>query len=240
MLQLPDVTLVCIDTVCHDLARRAIEDCVRHCNFADVIWFSDRKDGDFRCEPCDVSDLHSEQAFLWGSAWKHVTTSHFLVVQWDSWVIDPEMWRDGYLSYDYVGAPWWHRDRYCVGNGGFSLRSVRLAAHVAANSKRYPLTHPEDVALCRRYRCGLERDGFLWPDFDTALDFSFEWVRKSDTSRHFGFHSLRNWPFVLTRDQLDERLELMNDYAKSGEHFGYLHRNLAVMAEMGREPGYLQ
>jgi len=242
-LQLPDVTLICIDTVCHDLAALAIKDCVRHCDFAEVIAFSDKAiiPADIGCNVvCEVDSLLAQQEFLWTTAWQHVHTSHFLVVHWDSWVIDPEMWRDVFMAFDYIGAPWWHRDRYCVGNGGFSLRSTRLAAHLATNKKRYPITHPEDVALCRRHRFGLEREGFIWADFDTASDFAFEWVRKSDDQRHFGFHSLRNFPFVLTRDQLDERMALMGDYEKKGEHYGYMQRNMRVMAELGREPGYVQ
>ena len=229
MLQLPDVTLICIDTVCHDLARLAIEDCVRHCAFADVITFFD--------EPITSKEEYSR--FLWDDAWKAVKTSHFLVCQWDSWIIDPGMWRDEFLGFDYIGAPWWHQDRYNVGNGGFSLRSTRLAKHVAENAARYPRFDPEDVALCRRHRFGLERDGFRWAPFDTALDFSFECVRKSLDQRHFGFHAFRNWPFVLSRERLDERLALLNDYIMRDNQFGLLMQNLDTLHQMGREVGYI-
>ena len=40
-LQLPDVTLLIMDTKCHELARLAIEDSIRDIDFGDVIIFSD-------------------------------------------------------------------------------------------------------------------------------------------------------------------------------------------------------
>lgn len=230
MLQLPDVTLICIDTVCPELAELAIKDCVRHCDFADVLTFFD--------EP--LSSVQDYSRFLWNEAWRPVKTSHFLICQWDSWVIDPGMWDDGFLAYDYIGAPWWHPDLYNVGNGGFSLRSTRLAKYVSKNADRYPLSDPEDVALCRKHRFGLEREGFRWAPFDDALDFSFECVRKLLDQRHFGFHAFRNWPFVLDRERLDERLALLNDYVMRDHQFRLLMQNLDALHQMGRPLGYIQ
>ena len=40
-LRLPDVTLVMIDTQCHELARLAMEDLLRDIDFGDAVIFSD-------------------------------------------------------------------------------------------------------------------------------------------------------------------------------------------------------
>ena len=100
---------------------------------------------------------------LWYHAPEHVETSHALTIQWDSGIVSPAQWSDEFLGCDYVGAPWgWHGDAHEVGNGGFSLRSRRLMQYVAEHRETFPLGHPEDDVLCRRYRPELERAGFRW------------------------------------------------------------------------------
>src|SRR3990167_9925801 len=36
----------------------------------------------------------------------HVQTSHCLLIHSDGWVINPEMWTNRWLAYDYAGSPW--------------------------------------------------------------------------------------------------------------------------------------
>jgi hypothetical protein len=36
----------------------------------------------------------------------HVATSHVLVIQWDGYVVNADLWDDDFLRYDYIGAPW--------------------------------------------------------------------------------------------------------------------------------------
>lgn len=213
-LSLPDVTLVMVETLEHRLAKLAVEDCLRHADFGEVLIFSDQFD-----------DLHIPGArhlrienwpskidwcrFLWHGLPGAVKTPQSLLIQWDSWIIDPSMWRDEFLRFDYIGAPWWH-PTLNVGNSGFSLRSKRLMDHLVEHKTRYPVvTDGEDALLSRAYRPQLEREGFVWADCDSALDFAFEWVRASRDSKHFGFHSLMNWPFVLDADRLEERMSLV-------------------------------
>ncbi len=58
---------------------------------------------------------------------KYVDTDFCLLIHDDSCVVNPEMWTDEFLDYDYIGAPWPEGSQpYRVGNGGFSLRSKRL------------------------------------------------------------------------------------------------------------------
>ena len=242
-LALPDVTLICIDTVCHELAVRAIVDSVGHCDFANVIFFTDR-DPEYRSviqwekiEP--IRHVNDYGRILWLEAWRPIKTSHFLVVQWDGWVIDPGMWSPKWLQYDYIGAPWGNTPRG-VGNGGFSLRSIKLAKYVAMHHASLPLRDPEDAALCRMYRGPLEQAGFRWAPFNDALDFSFECCRRDLNQRHFGFHAFRNWPFVLDKHRLSERLGLVNDYIRRDEQILYLQDNLRGLEAAGMEPGYIQ
>ena len=42
-----------------------------------------------------IEDLH-----------KYFDTSHCLIVQSDSFVVDSDLWKDEFLDFDYIGAPW--------------------------------------------------------------------------------------------------------------------------------------
>jgi hypothetical protein len=222
LLSLPDVTLVAIDTVAHELAALAMSDCLNRVTFGDVLLFSDKLFLPLSMPPggirvIDVPPLRGWEAVYrvwWYEVPKHVHTSHFLTVQWDSWVLNPDAWNPDWLQYDYIGAPWpWHQI-YRVGNGGFSLRSRRLHDHLAHHRERYPLAHPEDDALCRRYRPMLEADGgFQWAPESVAQRFSFE--RGATDSLPFGFHGAFNFPDVMNLADLDSRLAAANDYAMS-------------------------
>jgi len=228
-LSLPDVTLVAIDTVAHDLTRLALEECVRRVDFAEVLIFTDRHDFSVPGAPIQhlvltppLRGWEAVNRVWWHEVPERVTTSHFLTVQWDSWVLNPAAWDPDWLQYDYIGAPWpWHQI-YRVGNGGFSLRSRRLAEHVAACSECcYPLAHPEDDALCRRYRPMLEAEGFRWAPESVAWRFSFERGKGSQYlpdgaigRMPFGFHGAFNFCELLTLEGLDQRFAAANDYVK--------------------------
>ena len=225
-LQLPDVTLVMIETREHTLARMAIEDCLDKVDFGDVAIVTDRP-----LEFTSLSVSHGVRPLFqlvedwpdklgWAqSAWFGVPamlrTSHALFIQWDSWVWDISMWDPEFLNYDFIGAPWWYKDGKNVGNSGFSLISTRLKRFIYNHRDAFPCTSPaEDDLLCRTYRPSLEQRGFNWAPEKIAHRFAFECCRPNPTSRHFGFHAMFNWPEVLPLDRLCERVKIamQSDY----------------------------
>jgi SAM-dependent methyltransferase len=247
-LHLPDVTLVAVDTVAHELTRLAVEECLRHVDFGDVLVFSDRriKVSGSRHVACAAASAQEAVVFRWRQVPKYVRTSHYLIVEWDSWIIDPSMWRAAFLEFDYIGAPWSFDDGLNVGNGGFSLRSSRLARFVADQPERYPAISPktasatwwpDDAMLCRIYRPALEREGFRWADEATASDFAVEHTVMPGHDRHFGFHGMCNWPVVLALPELADRMTYFNEYIMQHPHF---RRMLAgLQFRYGAEPAYL-
>ena len=36
---------------------------------------------------------------------RYIRTSHAMFIHWDSWIVDPSMWRPQFLDCDYIGAP---------------------------------------------------------------------------------------------------------------------------------------
>src|SRR5215469_5203243 len=149
-LQLPDVTLVALDTVCHDLTMLAVKECMDKAQFGAVhvhtndfgpYQRTEIEGVHFPIQPFPTVD--DAMTYLWYGVPQRVETSHFLMVQWDSGIVSPAQWSDDFLGYDYVGAPWgWYGDAHEVGNGGFSLRSRRLMQHVCEQRETFPLGHP--------------------------------------------------------------------------------------------------
>ena len=224
-LDLGAVTLVIIETMLHDLAREAARDCLRYADFGEVLLFSDRKiDIPGAVQSIVGDDVAANQDavtkfFRYGSWLDRVKTPFVQLLHWDSWIVDPAMWTPAFLDYDYIGAPWWHTDGCNVGCGAFALRSIELMRYLAANRETYPYGHPEDAVLCRDYRRSLEKAGFTWAPENLALQFCFECSRTDlGRGRHFGFHEVRNWPLVLPRDALLERIKMAMRHE-------YLHRS---------------
>lgn len=221
-VRLSDVTLIAIDGVASELTRLALNDTLRQIEPYQTLVFSERPllvDGDVTWVASDPRSFSDVARILWYEAPVLVKTSHYLTVQWDGWVLNGSAWDFRWLGVDYVGAPWdWYHDRYVVGNGGFSLRSTRLARWVARHPWRYPVRHPEDATLCRTHRPSLELEGFSWADRATAARFSTERTLDAGT---FGFHGMFRWPDVLGQRDLAERtrLAIANDYVRGKPEF---------------------
>lgn len=211
-LRLADLTLVMIDTQCHDLARLAMEDSLREVEFGDAIIFSD--------EPIRVAgarwvkvpkwpNIAECSQFMWYELPDYIETKWAINIQWDSWIVDAGCWTDDFFQYDYVGAPWWYDDGLNVGNG-CALRSRSLMRFLQANKERFPLSiSQEDHLIGRVYRRALEENGFKWPPEAVASRFSLECTRSCDDSRHFMFHDSFNFASVLEGERLAERVRLM-------------------------------
>ncbi len=217
MLELPDVTLVMVETMDHELARLAVNDCVTKANFGEVLICTDKPELfqplDCRARFHVVENWPSKlgwSRFSWFGVPPLLETSYSLAIQWDSWIVDPEAWRDEFYNYDFIGSPWdWHPTRK-VGNGGFSLRSTRLMKFVRDNRDVFPCTTDlDDDLLCRTYRSKLEECGFIWAPVPVARDFAFECTPPEADKKYFGFHGAFNFGHVLDHDRMLERARFM-------------------------------
>jgi hypothetical protein len=199
-LKLPDVTLCTVEGRETSLALAALGRSMEHVEFGDVILVAP-------CKPVELlpfmrfvksSAIQSSAAyshFVMTSVLPHVRTSHVLFIQWDGFIIDHCAWRDEFLDYDYIGAPWpQFRSEVAVGNGGFSLRSKRLLE--ALQDSDIVVSHPEDVAICHTNRALLEkRYSIRFAPAELAYRFAFE--RGVPQGTTFGFHGLFNFHRVL-------------------------------------------
>ena len=121
--------LLAIDTAFHDLLRLAISRCIQCFEFDHILIYSDRKDiisgADYIETPTFIDKDVYNDLILRATA-NATKCDHYLVVQYDGFVLDPKRWTSDFLTYDYIGAPWPNYEYHNVGNGGFSLRSQKL------------------------------------------------------------------------------------------------------------------
>ncbi len=200
MRDLPQITLIGID--CLDVRRllHAAEICQRSFRFGEVRMLTSLPSS----HPCivPIAPITSREAyssFVVKQLNTYVTTPFALIMQYDGFILNPDAWRDDYLDYDYIGAPWSEPEGYIVGNGGFSLRSKRLLEllqnddTIVDPTTLDPPDAPEDWYICVMIREYLEARGVRFAPVDLAKQFSFE----GDASHgvtwagQFGFHGLR-------------------------------------------------
>jgi len=236
MLELPEVTLCCIDTEQPALALRALVRSREGIRFARTLLLTDAlpsalaRPGGIDVTP--VSGIHSRDAysqFVLKSLLPHVATAHVLLVHWDGYVVNPEAWEPAFLACDYIGAEWfWHDDGMRVGNGGFSLRSRRLLE--ALQDPRIALVEAEDKTIARTFRPLLERDyGIRYADKALADRFSFE--AAYPIGRPFGFHGLCNFCRTVPPAEIAALAPQFSDAIARSPQLLQLLRNCGALAQ---------
>lgn len=206
-LDLPQVTLCCVDTRSAPLAMSAVRRCMQLANFGEVVFLgppteacgTEAPEGVrwVACPP--LQGIEDYNRIMLRELVAHVKTSHVLVVQWDGFITHPQLWRDDFLTWDYIGAPWYHGGHPGqVGNGGFSLRSLRLLR--ALLEVQVDLHRPEDMEICVHQQPALtEQHHTRIAPLSVAQAFACEYGKYRPT---FGFHGMHNFAHVFDEHEL--------------------------------------
>jgi hypothetical protein len=210
-LRLPTVTLLTVTAVDLDQAHAVLLHCASCADFGAVKMLAPMRPTrpDARVEYIDIPDidLYGYNRFMVESLGAHVRTGHCLVVQSDGFILNPALWDDRFLDYDYVGAPWpeyvdvvggerLRLDRNPVGNGGFSLRSQRLLELTSRlRFDELAFAHSsEDLVICHYLYEEMRAAGIRFAPPELAARFSIEspGIYGQSPDRVFGFHG-RHW-----------------------------------------------
>ena len=235
MLELPGVTLCCVDTRNHALALRALAKSREGIRFSRTLFITDALPPGVtapvgteivRIPTIDTRDAYSR--FVLKSLRQHVATAHVLLVQWDGYVVNPAGWDPAFIDCDYIGAKWsWCDEGMRVGNGGFSLRSRELLE--ALQDPRIELVEAEDVTIGRSFRPLLEREhGIRFADEALADRFSFEYAAYP-IGRPFGFHGLFNFCRTVPPAEIAELAPRFSDEIARSVQLAQLARNCNAM-----------
>lgn len=217
MLNLSNVTLLCVETREPDLAHWTIDKCLISTQFAKVVLVTNldrvckkRVDIEYvQAPPIRTTKDYSE--LLLTGLDQHIEGSHVLVIQWDSFVIHPELWSNDFLLYDYIGPVWPHHPETPVGNGGFSLRSKKLLKTI--KQPGFIKKHPEDYCICADNRIFLEEHEIKIAPVNIAEQFA---VERTSWHEAFGFHGFFNFGRVLSDAELMAFIKILPENYLSG------------------------
>jgi hypothetical protein len=204
-LNLPDVTLITVSSVNIPDTIDALMYSLRGINFGAVKFVTHEKPECLPaqieyCECPRISSRDEYSHYILYQLKDHVDTPYCLVIQKDGFVLNPHLWQDQFLEYDYIGAPWPpqmglpdSRGRCVrVGNGGFSLRSKKLLSlpfELGLPFEKKDGLLNEDMLLCASFNTILENHGVRFAPVDVARWFSHEHpVKETEAIKPFGFH----------------------------------------------------
>lgn len=214
-INLPQITLVaiCGNEKFLNGTIRAAKVCAKHINFGALKILSNINTEVDGIDIIKIKELDQEaySRFSMYELDSYIDTEYCLTFQWDGFVVNPNLWNNKFLDYDYIGAPWLNEKYNNVGNGGFSLRSqkfMQAAKTLEYNNKIQFQPHipagqlitPEDWFVCNYSYDNMINMGVKFADVNTAYTFSVEhpsinkFYNRNDinTYRSFGFHGSFN------------------------------------------------
>jgi len=210
-VQLPNVTLASVTSVNIEDTHDALLHCAGCIEFGAVrmLCSSLPAKTDGRVEYIRIApiDFLGYSRFIIESLNSHIQTSHCLLIQSDGFIVDAARWRDEFLEYDYIGAPWpeyvglafggrMRLDKNSVGNGGFSLRSKKLlevTSRIRFDRLNFPL-RSEDLVICHYFYDDMRAAGiqFALPELAAAFSIESPGIYGQSLDSAFGFHG-KHW-----------------------------------------------
>jgi len=207
MLKLENITLVILSSIKIDKSIKALEYSSKDIQWGSVKLISDIK-------PDNLPDfIHHEfcpkmsNIDEWNYAAiyelpKHIETDYCMLIHDDGFVVNADSWKDEFLDYDYIGAPWpMPQDDFSfrakdgelvrVGNS-VSLRSKKLLdlpIKLNLEWKAFHGYYNEDGYICVNYRHKYLENGIKFANIDIAKYFSHEsMIPEIEGITPFAFH----------------------------------------------------
>ncbi len=124
---------------------------------------------------------------------QYLTCDYALSIQWDGFIVRPDLWDERFLDYDYIACPWPLQNiknpDHRVGSGGFCLFSKRLAQFWAEHGDE---NIPNDWERGAVNRKKYEDAGFTFAPLELAMKFGEEIVLDDQPRvESFGFHAFQ-------------------------------------------------
>jgi|694.fasta_scaffold71305_2 hypothetical protein len=162
-----------------------------------------------------IDSLEEYNEFMVKKYNDYLFTDFLLNIHDDGFVINPEVWTNDFLSYDYIGALWGvghHQppvteyDR--CGNGGFSLRSKKFLEVAQKYCTIMPNT-PEDVLCCRIHRNIFIYNNIKYAPNELAVKFSVEdtSIPECQGQSHMNYKTITSFGFHMKNSSACTLLE---------------------------------
>ena len=219
-LGLPNITLLAASSVKIDLVQDALKISSYEIDFGAIKLLSSTKP---KIKFPEIEYIHIPKMNLDGyckliieNLYEYFNTTHCLIIQDDSFVVNPDQWNNDFLNFDYIGAPWtktvsppWTKTvspkeninielvNNRVGNGGFSLRSKKLALvckKLNFSDLKFKFSiNNQDIIICHYLYDYMKKKDIKFAPIKLASNFSMEHEKTNnqygyDINKVFGFH----------------------------------------------------
>ena len=212
-LQLKNVTLVAMTSVNVKETIKAMLYSMKGIDFGDAVLITHKKPfglpKSIRCsytsELKNIDDFNYKMVYELGD---YIHTEYAMIVHADGFIVNPQMWRDEFLDYDYIGAPWplpkegdttTYRDVYgniCRVGNSVGIRSKRLMDY--PKKAKIPwegefaygkMWFHEDGFICCKIKHILEAEGMKIAPIEVAKYFGHEhMIPEVEGITPFSFH----------------------------------------------------
>lgn len=191
--RLPNVTLAAMTSVKIKQTIRALLYSMKGIDFGEVVLVSHRKPLFLPQEITykNIKKLKTIDDFNYNMVYKmhnYIDTDFMLLVHYDGFVVNPGMWRDEFLKYDYIGSPFppphietAYKDingNICRVGNSVSIRSKRLLEFPEkSNMPWLPSVHGdynEDCFICCQNKHLFEAAGMQIAPLELAKYFGHE------------------------------------------------------------------
>lgn len=218
MINLHNITLVCLNGVNPQLGLKALIYSSKQIKFGRSILFSTEKPDNMPeyIEHIKLDHMTHEKSSLFSikEMNNYIDTEYCLSIHDDGFVINPHLWDNNFLNYDYIGAPWSKEAPWCpinrVGNGGFCLKSKKFLNLM--QKLNWGGQH-DDVMITNTYYDYFVNAGCRYAPVEVAMRFSLE--SKIDECEYnldncFGFHGKGDaWVFKGEGQQFKDKIKLL-------------------------------
>jgi hypothetical protein len=208
MINLDRITLVAFTSIRIDETIAALNYSCRGINFAKVKLLSDIRPENLpnhiqhefvpRCSNIDEWNYHIIYTLP-----KHIDTDFCILIHDNGFIVNPELWRNEFFEYDYIGAPWpipndnfSYRDingELIRQGNSVSLRSKKLLDVAISKNLEWKSFHGfsnEDGFICVNYRHEYINAGCKFADINVAKFFSKETeISENKDIETFAFHN---------------------------------------------------
>ena len=209
MLNLKNITLICVATKDVKASYKALKYSSKDINFEKIMFLSNEED------PKDKDIIHIKiKPFKSVADWgkfivfdlhKYIDTDFIILIHSDGFIVNPKSWKDNFLEYDFIGAPFpipknnktysdYKGNIIRVGNS-VSLRSkkiLQLPSELKLSWTKYdPNYLHEDGYLSVHIRHILEKHGVNFAPFKIACEFARE--STFDENRNINPFAFHKW-----------------------------------------------
>lgn len=126
---------------------------------------------------------------------QYITCDHAIGIQWDGFIIRPDLWNPDWLQYDWIAPPWpilnTPNPAYRVGSGGFCMFSKRMSE---LWPKIIDIESYNDWQIGATKRDLFEKEGMKYAPIEVAEKFGREIPIEDSTveeGESYGFHGFQ-------------------------------------------------